>query len=754
MRLNLSDNKVIGLLLVALISQILLLLWHMGLLGLPGAETSQTSGQVAGTIESIEKNLKRRPINSLIWEESRAPEKVYFHDSVLTLSDSTAKIQLQNGTQINLSENTLITIEPEKESSSGEIRIKMAQGNIRARNPFEKAIIEDQSTSVKIDADSDIDLMKDESGQIEILVNKGQADIVFQDKAYAVAKNERMVLNKEGVSKDKVSDSLKWQSSDLFRYYTHSDQTQVSLAWVGSAQKLVVLKDGETYLQISLQPQQSKWMGELPLGTYWVFLKGQEGRTKNRELQIWPAPKIQLVMPRPRDRRKSGALQFVWTPQSSLKSYELVLKTEGQTLRFPANLNKTTETIDLEGDFEWEVWGLDHKGFKIPPAYTYPLFLRDNPFAPPKLNKPKIIKPQPKTSWLERLFIPQARAEQNQTAVFSWQEIPGAEIYFIEISTDKEFRSPVVKEQLTQPVFQWTDFDEKKTYYWRVAAGDRSGRMGVFSEPTVVDWDYVLPKKTEATPTKAKAVKPKPRTQPRTRPVVQRRQVRDRVKPPEKIQSEPRPPRTTRPTETKEDTTPRPYFHSAGLFYMPGFALKNYKADGLTKANLQGGNPISLGVELKFFITRQSLLRLYSKINLLEYEPQPKNAFPFQPNIKTRTWVNHISWSPMDSTWGVGLWISELPTLERQSFEQVRIEQTVAYGILGEKTFSVGAGEWISQAAIINSQDSWGGATSQRFLYPLSWGFHVGAEIELIYLAAEDDGDLLADGYFILGWKF
>ncbi len=750
MRFNLSDNKVIGLLLVALISQILLLLWHMGLLGIPGAQTSETSGQVAGTIESIEKNLKRRPINSLIWEESRAPEKVYFHDSVLTLSDSTAKIQLQNGTQINLSENTLITIEPEKESSSGEIRIKMAQGNLRARNPFEKAIIEDQRTSVKIDADSDIDLMKDENGQIEILVNKGQADIVFQDKAYAVAKNERMVLNQTGVSKDKVSASLKWQNSDLFRYYTHSVTASVSLSWIGAAAELVVLKDSEIFLQRDLEPRQTEWTGELPLGTYWVFLKGQEGRTKSRELQVWQAPKIQLVLPRPRDRKKSGSVQFVWTPQSDLKSYELVVKSDNKTLRFPASLNKTKETIDYEGNFEWEVWGLDQKGFKVPPAYTYPLYLRDNPFAPPKLNKPKILKPQPKTSWIEFFLIPKARAAEQQTAVFTWQEIPGAEIYFIEISTDKEFRYPLVKQQVTQPAFQWKGFDENKTYYWRVAAGDRSGRMGVFSEPTIVDWDYVLPQKPAPTPPKIKAEKPKPQP----KPVVRRPKVRKKPTPPIKNQPKESPPQVAKPSKSEKESTPRNYFHSAGLFYMPGFAFKNYKEDGFTKANLQGGNPLSLAMEVKVFITRQSLLRLYSKINLLEYEPQPKDAFPFQPNIKTRTLINHLSWSPLNSSWGVGLWVSELPTLKRQSFEQVRIEQSLAYGILGDKTFTIGAGEWVSQWALINSEEAWGGATSQRFLYPVGWGFHVGAELELIYLSAGDDADLLVDSYLILGWKF
>ncbi len=751
MKLNLSDNKVIALLLVALILQILLLLWHMDLIGSPSKNEMAENGVPAGTIESIENSLKRRPLDSLIWEESRAPEKIYFHDSVLTLSESTANILLKNGTQIKLSENTLITIEPEQSNASGEIRIRMAQGNLRTRNPYKKAIINDQTTSVRIEADSDVDLAKNQQGQVEVLVNKGKADVVFNDKAYAVVANEKVIFNKTGVSKNKVSQELQWESPSLLRVYTHKEQSTVPLQWHGSATEIVILKEGEPIKAVQLTTGQQKATVDLPLGTYFSYLKGIEGLSKNRELQVWAAPKVQLVLPRPRDRKKTGALQFIWTPHNKIQSYELVVSRGENIIREPIPLNKTTKVLESEGDFLWEVWGVDQKGFKIPPAYSNPLFIRENPFAPPKLKKPKIIesKPTPKTSRWSEILVPKAWALEKKTAVFTWEEVSGAEIYFIEISKDKEFRNPLVKVELSSPVFQWTNFDETATYYWRVAAGDRSGRMGLFTEPAVVDWDYVLanpnkmvkPKATTAASLKIK--KRKVKTVKALKPV---------EKPVEKIEKKSNSPEKA---VSQPPLPPRKIFKSASFFYQPGYGLKNFKENGQTKAKLSGFSPLSFGLETQIYLSRSSVLRWYSKFYQLEYEPEPKSAFPFQPNVKTQTWVNHLSWSPQTTAWGFGFWLANLPTLKRQSFEQVGIEQEWSYGISVDRTTNLSSVQWVANFAMIAGNNQWGGSTSQRFLYPiLLESLKVGMEIEVIYLNGDAQSTLLMDSYLLLGWEF
>ncbi len=746
MKLKLSDNKVIGLLLVALILQILLLLWHMELVGPVSKQAQSNDGVMAGQIRAIENSLKRRPLDSLIWEESQAPEKVYFHDSILTLSESTARIELENGTQINLSENTLITIEPEAESLSGEIRIRMSQGNLKARNPYNKALIADETTLVKIDADSDVDIVKTENGRVEILVNKGKADVEFQDNSFAISQNELMVFSDDGAKKDKMSENLRWNSKKLIRHYTHLKKAHVLFDWTGPAEKIHIEQNGKSFKVLPINNNSISI--PLPLGNYQAHLQGPSGRSKGREVQVWQAPKIQLVLPRPRDRKPTGPLQFVWTPEKNVDSYELVLNGKKENLRFPSARNKTNERVSIEDDFRWEVWGVDKKGFKIPPAYSYPLFIRENPFAPPKLKKPKIFKEPDSVQfhWWHYLFIPSAQAEQP-VAVFSWEPISGAEIYFIEISKDKEFRDPVVKEKLGKPHYQWKTFDENETYYWRVAAGDQSGRMGIFSEPTLVDWDYVLPEKPRSKVVTKRKPTPTVKTKAKLR------------KPPAQRTNTPPPPKSVaapkaEPTQVV-DLEPRDIFRSFSFFYLPSFGLKSYKEGGQTKANLEGFNLLSAGLEVEVWLTRQSILRWYTKFSQVEYEPQPKSAFPFQPNINTRNWINQLIWSQQDFSWGFGAIVVDFPSLKRKSYEQVTIEQQLAFGLIGEKVFKLGSGQWSSTLSLLSSQSQIGVGSSQRVLFPLFFdGFRFGAEAEVLYFGESENSDLVGDLYLILGWQF
>ena len=91
------------------------------------------------------------------------------------------------------------------------------------------------------------------------------------------------------------------------------------------------------------------------------------------------------------------------------------------------------ERIDDE-DLEWSIIGFDKDGYKIPAKYSFPLYIRKNPFAPPKLNKPQLLKKGRKTSLLYNYLIPKVYAADLKRTLFSWQAIEGATLYNLEIS--------------------------------------------------------------------------------------------------------------------------------------------------------------------------------------------------------------------------------------------------------------------------------------------------------------------------------
>jgi hypothetical protein len=138
MKRKTSDRKIVLWLIAALIAESLLLLWHLDIVSL-GGKRGRSGHVAAGVIASSENELRRRGVDSLVWEKTEVKEDVFFYDSLLTLSQSTAKLKLEHGTEVDLSENTLVTVEPLSEDARGEIRLRFSKGSLQARNPYRRS---------------------------------------------------------------------------------------------------------------------------------------------------------------------------------------------------------------------------------------------------------------------------------------------------------------------------------------------------------------------------------------------------------------------------------------------------------------------------------------------------------------------------------------------------------------------------------------------------------------------------------------
>jgi len=398
-------------------------------------------------------------------------------------------------------------------------------------------------------------------------------------------------------------------------------------------------------------------------------------------------------------------------------------------------------------DLQWSVWGIDQKGFKIPPKYQYPLFIRKNPFAPPKLNKPKIIQPKGyknKTSLLQ-LLISKAWAKASKQALFSWQAVEGAELYYLEISTQQDFRNPIVQEQVSESQFLWNSLDDSQTYYWRVAAGDQSGRMGVFTEPTLVE--LVLPtpeQKPKPEVVKAKSIKKMP--QPKIiKPKIQKPKVK--VIP----VIEPLPVAK----EVKKKRPKKPIFESLQVSYQPGYGLKNYTEDGSTKANLLGLNLQSLAFFLTLNWSYDTQLNIFVKYSQNQFEPTPKSNFPFQPTIDARQIQGQFFWRGNQARYGWGFLVADLPDTERVSFEEIKINQVITYGALVNAKFDIFSIHYLVSLGVVANNEQFGGYSNHRWTKTIfSESFVTGLELEAFYLTKSGNNTLIADGYLIFAYQF
>jgi hypothetical protein len=490
-----ADRKwipIIGLLLVAEVLWLAIdLQWiHISFFS---KKTTSTNAVEAGHIVSSKKDLKRRGANSLIWEDTQQKDTLFYYDSVLTLSQSSAKLYLKDQTDLELSENTLVTLEEPADKTKSEIRLRFSRGDLRARNPSFKTSVVGEDWVINLDKGSDIVLRKDQ-GSYEFEVVSGSATLQTEEGEQNLTQDKVLKLNDDQkiVTIEKI-ENLKWKETKPVRIYTLEDSADVPLEWTGQAQDIVINKAGTEEQSQQIKKDRTTASVQLDYGSYKIRLKNESGISEARTVEVWKAPHIYLKKPLPRDRLTTNQPhEFIWTTDKGVKSYRVQFSGKGGPLRQETvDQNFKSLQFDQEQDLQWQVQGEDDEGFAIPSLYNNEIYLRDEPLQAPKLKTPDIKKETlPKGTrfnfkwqWLIASIMPKAEAkDENYEVNFSWEPVTGADQYILEVSSTPDFRKPELIKTLSSTSYVWKKVKYKK-YYWRVASGSGKGRMGLFSEP-------------------------------------------------------------------------------------------------------------------------------------------------------------------------------------------------------------------------------------------------------------------------------
>ncbi|MCE3010539.1 MAG: hypothetical protein LW875_08000 [Proteobacteria bacterium] len=498
-----SDRKLLWFVSLALLAQVLWLFSHMG--WFPGSQSKIQSGKIpAGFVREFNHDLKIRDKDSLVWSEAEKGESLYFYDSLLTLSQSTATLYLHEQTEIHLSENTLVTIEPQTTAENSAIRLKFMRGDLKARNPFAKTAIETENFTLNIDQGTELALKSKGDSDFELEVLSGKAELNQNGQRTAINQNEVLKIDQNKIAdKKRVSQDLKWLKPVPKRIYSRQNQLQLPVQWQGDAQEIQIVQNSKETTSIPVETQAETTL-TVPLEQGKATLRLVKGDEVSPplEVEIWKAPNIQLLSPYPRDRASTlDPVYFRWSKASPVETYEIrILDQEtGQSWSHTVTGNNFQFQFEKDSDLLWSVRGFDREGFEIPEAYRNELYLREKPLEAPKLKSPQLRKPAhrkadegaflPKTDFfLAQLFFKKAFAqtpaskESEFEAVFEWESVDKADHYIIELSADPLFQNTLVREKVKRTEYSWKEF-RLGTFYWRVAAGSKTGRLGLFSEP-------------------------------------------------------------------------------------------------------------------------------------------------------------------------------------------------------------------------------------------------------------------------------
>ena len=98
-----SDRRWILFIIVLLIIEIswLLIDFRIIKISLFSNKEKISEAREAGFVINVQEQLKRRGANSLVWEATSEKEVLYFQDSILTLANSTARLNLKEQTLLS-----------------------------------------------------------------------------------------------------------------------------------------------------------------------------------------------------------------------------------------------------------------------------------------------------------------------------------------------------------------------------------------------------------------------------------------------------------------------------------------------------------------------------------------------------------------------------------------------------------------------------------------------------------------------------
>ncbi|MES2803786.1 MAG: hypothetical protein V4654_14935 [Bdellovibrionota bacterium] len=675
MRNTNSDRKWIGLILLLLTAEVLWLLVDLQWIDVPyiSKKSQISTTSEAGYIISSKKDLKRRGANSLIWEDTQAKDTLFYHDSILTLSQSSAKLYLKDQTDLELSENTLVTLEEPEDKTKSEIRLRFSRGDLRARNPSFKTSVVGEDWVINLDKGSDILLRKDQ-GSYEFEVVSGAATLQTKNGEESLTQDKILKLNDDHkIEKVEKSSELQWKEKKQVRIYTLAENADISLEWSGDAKDLVINKAGTEEKTQNVEDKKQTSSIKLAHGSYKIRLKNESGLSAAKTVEVWKAPHIYLKKPLPRDRLKTNEpYEFIWTTEKGIKTYRVQFSSGASPLKQEnAEQNFTTIKFDKEQDLKWQVQGEDEEGFVIPPLYDNEIYLRDEPLQAPKLKVPDIKKEstgpagasyQKNWHWLYKIIFAQARAKNDNYEInFAWEPVLGADQYLLEVSSTPDFRDPELIKTLVHTTYLWKKVKYKK-YFWRVAAGSVKGRMGMFSEPMELQLDEI--KIVEAAP----QIAPEPVPEP----------VAETVSVPIVVQE-----------EEKSFSIELPEVPSGwGIALAPSYKYSKTSGEKKTHVDLQG--PVPFGLQLSFKSGWINSYNYYFNFwtSQQTWKPRPEVEFPFQDNLKVRESILTFDRGSLNEKNRFGLIFHENFISKRKSEESLSIQSQVLFGLRTSRVFN------------------------------------------------------------------
>lgn len=423
-------------------------------------DSEKSSSNVIGTLSYSNKDVRRKPVESFLWSPVKVKEVLHEQDSIFTGERSKAEIQLSDGSSIQLSENSLITLT----RKSGDLELNLKYGEIQTeikstaklqvKTEKENFVIQNYKKNT-----SKMKIKRTKSEEPKFGLLDGSLSISSLDK------KEKKILDKiepvkvepikpEPINEVKPVARIKLLSPDKTKITLLSKEQGFFLNWSSeniTEEKLIISSDNkfESITTSKEKVQNKALINNINSGTYFWKVQGLDSNNKlvsspvqNFELSIFTNPTITSPKNNSRLDYQTDENISKWTTyipiswQSDFTDYEYQISSKDDFTKDLISNSTNQKNVNFKtgnGKYYLRVRGKYNNALGAwSPIVSFEVAARSIVEPPPEspILLTKNIKIKTKNTREPASVLP---------AKISWTKAKGANKFILEISQSKDF---------------------------------------------------------------------------------------------------------------------------------------------------------------------------------------------------------------------------------------------------------------------------------------------------------------------------
>ncbi|XDD43235.1 FecR domain-containing protein [Leptospira sp. WS60.C2] len=420
--------------------------------------------EIVGTIFFKNNIVQRKFEDEVIWEKLENNSPLINKDTIRSEAFSDAIIHLNDGTEINIDENSMFNLdltgeEPNLEFSEGSLEVKKSNSNTNQ--------IKITSSGSEIQVDSgNVKLEKGKDKELSLFVEKGKTTVKQNGKSLDVEQGKKAEFKKEGIEIKKIPVVLLSPSSQKL-FYVDSLEVNIPFLWktdsnIESARLEIARSPNFSQTVVSKNVSGNQTSINLREGIYYWRMKVQNPKNKleeTSETNKFFVSKLETFIGE--SPNNGSVIPFVqiyplvtisWTKLKTANSYQILLSEtnnfQNPIKRVDTSANQISFDDLKEGSYYWKVIAKsafpDTKDRETK-VYTFSIRKDD------KVNAPK---------WQRPLFDSEVSLEetkQNQT-ILVWEGNAEIQSYKLKIAKDAKLSQLIVNTETTSNYYlpNWT----------------------------------------------------------------------------------------------------------------------------------------------------------------------------------------------------------------------------------------------------------------------------------------------------------